>query len=393
MTIFAGCWDKTTWSWDTSSQEARHRYRGHTDFVKSVITARIPNPSDDKFSPSRKPSQDILITGSADMTVNIYDVKSGDKLMVLKGSTRGILFLTIDPTSLEVLLEPTDSPITNKEHIFSLLVSSSAPTILQYCVPVGPLFQPTPQPITLHPTEPPISIHETSVTTLHFTNDNSSTSSLSSPFPFDPPDLYTASLDGNAHVVARPASTDPIKDSETNAQIASWGSSPPDITLTITHKPPNPQILTLTTHSTNQDTWIITAGRDEDIHIWSNTTGVLIGKYKGHFDEVTCLAIIESSSTSSSSSNPNGKQAAANGPEQPNEKQKPKKQEYKLVSGGLDGTIRCWSLNHEDLERSLIQKLDEDDDDAEGNEESNKTKGVETTEEEEAELEALMAED
>jgi hypothetical protein len=40
-TVFAGCWDKDIWSWDRESRAAGRKYKGHSDFVKAIICARI----------------------------------------------------------------------------------------------------------------------------------------------------------------------------------------------------------------------------------------------------------------------------------------------------------------------------------------------------------------
>jgi hypothetical protein len=39
--IFAGCWDKDIWSWDRSTKALGSKYKGHSDFVKTVLCARI----------------------------------------------------------------------------------------------------------------------------------------------------------------------------------------------------------------------------------------------------------------------------------------------------------------------------------------------------------------
>jgi hypothetical protein len=39
--VFAGCWDKDIWSWDRESRAVGRRYKGHSDFVKVIICARI----------------------------------------------------------------------------------------------------------------------------------------------------------------------------------------------------------------------------------------------------------------------------------------------------------------------------------------------------------------
>lgn len=39
--VFAGCWDKEIWSWERESRRPSRRYKGHSDFVKAVICAKI----------------------------------------------------------------------------------------------------------------------------------------------------------------------------------------------------------------------------------------------------------------------------------------------------------------------------------------------------------------
>jgi hypothetical protein len=39
--VFAGCWDKDIWSWERESGNPARRYKGHSDFVKTIISAKI----------------------------------------------------------------------------------------------------------------------------------------------------------------------------------------------------------------------------------------------------------------------------------------------------------------------------------------------------------------
>lgn len=39
--MFAGCWDKDIWSWDKESKLPGRRYKGHSDFVKTILCATI----------------------------------------------------------------------------------------------------------------------------------------------------------------------------------------------------------------------------------------------------------------------------------------------------------------------------------------------------------------
>jgi hypothetical protein len=39
--VFAGCWDKDIWAWDREGKSLKAKYKGHSDFVKAIICARI----------------------------------------------------------------------------------------------------------------------------------------------------------------------------------------------------------------------------------------------------------------------------------------------------------------------------------------------------------------
>ncbi|POS85968.1 hypothetical protein EPUL_000967, partial [Erysiphe pulchra] len=105
--------------------------------------------------------------------------------------------------------------------------------------------------------------------------------------------------------------------------------------------------------------FVITAGRDEDVKLWNRNTGELSHVYEGHFDQVTGLVLVESGKI--------------------------------VVSVSIDGTVRCWPLGKEDLEKEIKKKnynlegaLEED--------EVNKPK-IQMTAEEIAELAELMETD
>ncbi|KAL2828402.1 WD40-repeat-containing domain protein [Aspergillus cavernicola] len=87
--LFAGCWDKTVWSWDVASKQPKIRYEGHTDFVRSVVSTRLKG-------------QDLLISGGADAQILVFDIVSGKRMHVLKGHAKGIQDLAIDPATLDL---------------------------------------------------------------------------------------------------------------------------------------------------------------------------------------------------------------------------------------------------------------------------------------------------
>ena len=103
--------------------------------------------------------------------------------------------------------------------------------------------------------------------------------------------------------------------------------------------------------------WVITGGRSEEIRIWDKGKGEVVDTYGGHFDEITSLVMLD------------------------------RRQE--VVSGSIDGTVRRWSVDKQDIARA--KKEAETDNDDGGKDEEGKGKIV-ITEEEDRELEALMNE-
>jgi WD40 repeat protein len=81
--VFAGCWDKSIWSWSTSTRKPAKRYQAHTDFVKAVLVHVVGG-------------KEYLISASADASIIVWNAESGEKVHTLKGHTRGILALAID---------------------------------------------------------------------------------------------------------------------------------------------------------------------------------------------------------------------------------------------------------------------------------------------------------
>lgn len=83
-TLFAGCWDKTVWSWDVASGKPGQKYEGHSDFVRSVASAKLRG-------------EDLLITGGADAQVLVFNIANGQRTQTFKGHIRGIQALAVDP--------------------------------------------------------------------------------------------------------------------------------------------------------------------------------------------------------------------------------------------------------------------------------------------------------
>ncbi|CAG8142843.1 unnamed protein product [Penicillium olsonii] len=147
--LFAGCWDKAIWSWDTATGQQRQKYEGHNDFVRAVTSARLRG-------------EDLLISGGADAQVLVFNIASGQRLETFKGHARGIQDLVIDSES------ESSQPI-----VFS---AGSDREIRQFDIFGGGC------------TTDPLLPHDTSVYKLLFDNDG---------------DLWTASADKTAKCLVR----------------------------------------------------------------------------------------------------------------------------------------------------------------------------------------------
>lgn len=152
--VFAGCWDKATWSWDVASKQPRRRYEGHTDFVRSVTSARLRG-------------QDILISGGADAQILVFDIASGSRLSTMKGHIKGIRDLQIDPLSLDSDQDLTTFSAGSDREIRHFNIASGSQDLTG---------------------ADPILAHDTSVYKLRFDSDG---------------DLWTASADKTAKCLVR----------------------------------------------------------------------------------------------------------------------------------------------------------------------------------------------
>jgi WD40 repeat protein len=194
--LYAGCWDTSIWSWDVHTRKQKGRFEGHVDFVKTVVCVSTENH---KF----------LISGGADAQIIIWDASSGTKLHVLKGHSRGIQDLGIDPilaednTELTVFSAASDRSIRH----FRLPQTSSSSVALSE----------------------PILEHETSVYRLFFDDDG---------------DLWTASADKTAKCLSREAG---------------WKAN-----LALDHPD---FVRDVVVHE--RGGWVVTACRDEEVRVWS----------------------------------------------------------------------------------------------------------------------------
>jgi WD40 repeat protein len=187
------------------------------DFVKCLLNVRTPD------------GHELVLTGGADGDIIFWSV-TGQRLHVLKGQSRGIEALVLDPVS--DALAP------------DVFVSTSQRDILHFTIPASTALK------NIKLSEP-ILRHETSVYRLLFDGDG---------------DIWTASADKTAKHLVREDG---------------WKA---DTTLT------HPDFVRdIVVHE--QGGWVVTACRDEEIRVWNRATGVLQHIFSGHFEEVTGLCL------------------------------------------------------------------------------------------------------
>lgn len=170
-TLFAGCWDTNIYTCAISSSSATEpstlprparTLSAHTDFVKCLITTSLSG-------------HPILLSGSADATIIVWDLLTSKPIHKLKGHTKALQDLAIDPLSLpEDAAEPRDEVV-----VFS---ASSDREVRRWHVSLDSAYE---LPESL---ETPILAHETSVYRLRFDGEG---------------DLWTASADKTARHLVR----------------------------------------------------------------------------------------------------------------------------------------------------------------------------------------------
>ncbi|KAF1844955.1 WD domain-containing protein [Cucurbitaria berberidis CBS 394.84] len=218
-TIFAGCWDKSIWSWTLSTRKPGKRFQGHSDFVKDVIAFTLQG-------------KEVLVSASQDASMIVWDVATGEKLRTIKGHTRGILALAIDPADYE----PNKASVT-------LFSAGSDREIRRWTIGLSSAVEIQPSPLIAH---------ETSVDALHFDSDG---------------DLWTASADKTAKCLSRGREWE--EDS---------AFEHPDFVRDV---------------AVDEDGgWVITACRDEEVRVWDKGSGKLHHTFTGHFEEVIGLLLL-----------------------------------------------------------------------------------------------------
>ena len=233
--MFAGCWDKSIWSWSCSTRKPVRRYQGHNDFVKAVLCLSLHG-------------REILISGSADASIIVWDVGSREKLHILKGHTRGILALAIDQFALpDLILHGTEQEKTDGGTIVFFSAGSDR-EIRRWSLTSTSALEASPASGSPWP----ILSHDTSVDALHFDADG---------------DLWTASADKSAKCLSR------RQNWEADTELTH-----PDFVRDVAVD--------------EEGGWVATACRDEEVRVWEKGSGKLYHTFTGHFEEVTGLVLL-----------------------------------------------------------------------------------------------------
>lgn len=167
-------------------------------------------------------------------------METAERLHVLKGHTRGVLDLAVDPSTYDHNNVPADG--LQEAVVFS---AGSDREIRRWRISLEKAEQLDP--------ETPLLVHETSVYALHFDDDG---------------DLWTASADGTAKCLSR------------------FQNFQPD--STIQH---GDYVRAVALDEIGG--YVVTAGRSEDVKVWDRGSGELVSTFDGHYEEVTGLVMLQ----------------------------------------------------------------------------------------------------
>ncbi|OAA61038.1 WD repeat protein [Niveomyces insectorum RCEF 264] len=381
QTLFAGSWDKTVWSFDRATRQPGRTYAGHADFVKTVVCGRLAG-------------RYVLLSGGADARIIVWDVAAGTRLHTLRDRGGGSAHTGGGPQGRPAMLAvqalAIDPVATTADELW-VVSASSDPYIRRWRVRLDGWEQVVDEAVGGRTDGAPRSAsttksrskgevqapgaaaaattqHETTVYKLVFDDRPDDDGEV---------DLWSASGDGTVKCLARRYGFLRARDNENN-----------DENNTLVHST-HVRAVAVT------EAWVITAGRDENLHYWDRTgvasaaaaatdgkddfdedddddngNGGCYATVTGHYDEVTDLVVLA-----------DGK---------------------RLCSVSLDGTVRTWPLDKAGVD-ALVRRQKEDrakgPDAAADDDDDDEVRGAAAkpenamTAEEEAELAALMDDD
>lgn len=204
-------------------------FSGHNDFVKAVLPILVGTTP-------------LVVSGSADATIVVWDALTGRKLHQLKGHARGVQAFALENlTSDHATIFSGDSSREIRRWYISAFESYEIPVTSQE------ITTPTSGPID------PLIAHETSIYALTFDTDG---------------DLWTASADKTAKCLSR-----------ANNFKADTTLQHPDY------------VRAIAIYETGG--LVVTVCRDENVRVWEKGSGKLVYMYEGHYEEVTGVVVDE----------------------------------------------------------------------------------------------------
>jgi WD40 repeat protein len=227
-----------------TTRQVRATFRGHADFVKSLLY--IPTPD----------GKGLLLSGSSDANIIIWNPTTGERLCTLKGHTRAVGTMAVDP----VLSTETEAVV---------FAGGSERDIRRWRIPYA-------NPAQAEEAGDVVREFETNVHRLRFLGEDA--------------DCWGCSADGTARRLL-------VRDN---------GEKPPASSRTDTLLK-HPDYVNDVVMAGN-GRWVITACRDEEVRVWdvsvsSGSTcrqsvadfwqsGELYHTFSGHADEVVALAVV-----------------------------------------------------------------------------------------------------
>lgn len=310
------------WSFDRDTRRPGLRYAGgHTDFVKAVVCGRLGG-------------QDVLISGGADKKIIVWDVATGKRLHTLQDSGPTVS----DRQSMMAVQDLAIDPVATTRDEIWLVSASSDPYIRRWRVRLDGWEQVTEQnddddngkgkTTSIKKT---LLAHETTVYKLVFEDYNytggggGGDGTGRNEDEDEEVDLWTSSGDGTVKCLSR------LHGFRHKGSSSSGSGSDGN-----TYQHGNHVRAVAVT-----DTWVITAGRDEDLQYWDRTgatdeetsggsknSNARYATITGHYDEVTDLVVLGSD-------------------------------RQRLCSVSLDGTVRTWPLAKAEVDALVQQQKDD----------------------------------
>ncbi|KAK6528711.1 hypothetical protein TWF694_003952 [Orbilia ellipsospora] len=298
--LYTGSWDKTIIAFSVKEKTVLNTFRGHADFVKTLLYV------------DNIPSKPMLISGSSDASIIIWNPETGAKLYTLKSHPRGVQSLALDP------VESTRDSVV-------FYSAGSTREIKKWTLTADGVKE-----------ECEIVQHETGVNSLRFLGEEGEE------------DLWTASSDMTAKRFERASLTALGKDVKKgiDPDTELWHADfVNDVAMDQTKR------------------WIVTACSDEEVRVWDAASSKLYHKFSGHYDVVTAIAVIGTELVSVSldgtvriwSLKPADVKSAVE------ETNKSETGEAEPPEGGVIGRSRSNSMLTEEEERELAELMAEDD--------------------------------